>query len=174
MTYTAKTFNLPALPGLSEKQITVHLALYEGYVKNVNLILENPAAGRFNFEFNGMRMHELYFEQLEGRLTSLTAGSALVGIEEKAREVATTRGVGWVVVYFDPDTKKPHTVFVNDHEVGQLAGLPIILALDMWEHAYMVDYLPAEKKNYVDAFFANVNWGVVEKRFEDAMKMSVA
>ncbi len=196
MTYTAKTFNLPALQGLSEKQIKVHLALYEGYVKHVNLIAETlkgyAAYGdkategdkyattemrrRYAFEFNGMRMHELYFSQFEGGQTSLTADSALanaakekygeMSLEDHIRSVANTRGIGWVVVYKDPVANTIHTTFVGDHEVGQLAGLPILLALDLWEHAYMVDYVPAEKKNYIDAFFANLNWSVVEKRFD--------
>jgi len=194
MTYTAKTFNIPALTGISGKQIKVHLGLYEGYVKHVNLIMEKLGAvrsgqleldsyiiaelrRRFAFEFDGMRMHEYYFEQLEGSLTSLTVESALAkaaaekyGSSENfiahIKEVASTRGIGWVVVYADPQEKLLHTIFVADHEVGQLAGLPIVLALDLWEHAYMVDYVPAEKKNYIDAFFANLNWGVVEKRFD--------
>ena len=196
MTYTPKTFDLPALVGISEKQVKVHLGLYEGYVKHTNLIVKKIAAlkasdadgnayiiaelrRRFGFEFDGMRMHEYYFSQFEnneGRLTSLTTGGALEkavahkyedqGLEAQIREVAGARGIGWVVVYADPSADTLHTVFVNDHELGQLAGLPIILALDLWEHAYMVDYVPAEKKNYIDAFFANINWGVVEKRFE--------
>src|SRR3989344_9679189 len=186
MQYAPKTFNLPVLTGLSEKQIKVHLALYEGYVKHVNLIMTTIAAyqstdneggkyaitefrRRFAFEFDGMRMHELYFEQLEGescklqeKSTLFEAASAKYGNTENflkhIREVAGSRGIGWVVVYADPIGKTLHTVFVNDHEVGQLAGLPILLALDLWEHAYMVDYIPAEKKNYIDAFFANLNW----------------
>lgn len=197
MTYTAKTFNLPTLSGLSEKQIKVHVGLYEGYVKQVNLIAETFAkvrAGeltldpyvqaelrrRFAFEFDGMRMHEYYFEQLEGSKQEQEAGSQLAkAAAEKygsggkfiahIKEVAGARGVGWVVVYADPRANTLHTVFVGDHEIGQLAGLPIILALDMWEHAFMVDYVPADKKNYVDAFLANLNWGVVEKRFDQAM-----
>ena len=199
MTYSSKTFNLSTLTGLSEKQIKVHLALYEGYVKHVNLIMEKIKAlreadvedagstegnayliaelrRRFAFEFDGMRMHEYYFEQFEGSQTSLTTGGAFrKAIAEKygkqelvahIKEVAGSRGIGWVVVYSDPVAKTLHTVFVNDHEMGALAGLPIVLALDLWEHAYMVDYVPAEKKNYIDAFFANLNWSVVEKRFE--------
>jgi Fe-Mn family superoxide dismutase len=196
MTYTAKTFNLPVLEGLSEKQIKVHLALYEGYVKNVNLVMSTIAAysqtddeggkyaiaelrRRFAFEFDGMRMHEYYFEQFLGT----KGGSPESGLAKAAAEkygsgedfikhikaVAGTRGIGWVVVYSDPMAKTIHTVFVNDHELGHLAGLPILLALDLWEHAYMVDYVPADKKNYIDAFFANLNWSVVEKRFDDAM-----
>ena len=197
MTYSPKTFNLPVLTGLSERQIQVHLALYEGYVKHVNLIMEKikvlteaDAEGnayliselrrRFAFEFDGMRMHELYFAQLEAGGRKLEAGSALFetasakygsceNFVKHIREVAGSRGIGWVVVYADPVAKTIHTTFVGDHEVGQLAGLSILFALDLWEHAYMVDYVPAEKKNYIDAFFANLNWSVVEKRFDDAI-----
>ena len=195
MTYSPRSFDIPALTGLSEKQIKVHLALYEGYVKHVNLIAEKlvdvrhgkleldpyliaELRRRFAFEFDGMRMHELYFAQLEAGGRKLEAGSALAkiaeekygkgGLEAHVKEVAGTRGIGWVVVYFDSVAGTPHTVFVGDHELGQLAGLPILLALDLWEHAYMVDYMPADKKNYIDAFFANLNWGVVERRFDQA------
>jgi superoxide dismutase, Fe-Mn family len=193
-TYTPKTFNLPELPGLSEKQIKVHLGLYEGYVKHVNLIAEKLNAvrsgtleldpyivaelrRRFAFEFDGMRMHEYYFEQLEHGAQALNVESALAKVVsekygstdafmEHIKEVAGSRGIGWVVVYQDTRAGNIiHTVFVADHEVGQLSGLPIILALDLWEHAFMVDYVPAEKKNYIEAFLKNVNWSVVENRF---------
>lgn len=199
MTYTAKTFTLPTLSGISDTQLKVHLALYEGYVKHVNLIMEKLGAvragqldldpyivaelrRRFAFEFDGMRMHEYFFEQFEGAPTALGAESALAaaalekygsseGLTTHIKDVAGTRGIGWVVVYADPRAGNAlHTVFVNDHELGQLSGLPVLLALDLWEHAYMVDYVPADKKSYVDAFLANVNWSVVEKRFDEATK----
>lgn len=196
MIYPIKTFNIPVLEGLSEKQIKVHLGLYEGYVKNVNLLMEKiqtlkeaDAEGnayviaelrrRFGFEFDGMRMHEYYFSQFEAKAATLNQDSELAsaalekygeqGLIAHMKEVAGSRGIGWVVVYSDPIAKTLHTVFVADHEVGQLAGLPVILALDLWEHAFMVDYVPGEKKNYIEAFFANLNWSVVEKRFEAAM-----
>lgn len=196
MTYTARTFNLPALSGISEKQIAVHLALYEGYVKHVNLIsdqLKQVREGalsldpytvaelrrRFAFEFDGMRMHEYYFDQLEGGAAAFTESTlknaavakygSVDGLISHIKEVAGSRGIGWVVVYFDKVANELHTTFVGDHEVGQLSGLPIILALDLWEHAFMVDYVPAEKKTYIDAFFANMNWSVCEKRFETAI-----
>ncbi|MEK7604363.1 MAG: Fe-Mn family superoxide dismutase [Patescibacteria group bacterium] len=199
MTYTAKAFNLPTLSGISEKQIKVHLALYEGYVKHVNLMAETlhgyasygdkategdkyaitELRRRFAFEFDGMRMHEYYFEQFEAGATAANQNSPLAsvatekygaaGLVGHIKEVAGSRGIGWVVVYYDPTVKVLHTTFVADHEVGQLAGLPIILVLDLWEHAYMVDYVPAEKKNYIDAFFANLNWSVAEARFAKAM-----
>ncbi|MEK9160928.1 MAG: Fe-Mn family superoxide dismutase [Patescibacteria group bacterium] len=192
MTYTARTFALPKLKGLSEKQIEVHLALYAGYVTHMNLILDtiarlrnedadknaftvNELRRRLGFEFDGMRMHEYYFEQFEGGATDVATEGPLNslaiarygswdGFIAHVKEVAGTRGIGWVVVYFDPVANSFHTAFVNDHELGQLAGLPIILVLDLWEHAYMVDYVPAQKKTYVEAFLENVNWTVVDAR----------
>lgn len=195
MNYPTKSFAIPALNGISEKQVKVHLALYEGYVKHANLIMEKLAAvrsgqleldpymvselrRRFAFEFDGMRMHEYYFSQFEGGPAPLSTDSTLAKVVAEKygsqdlithiKEVAGSRGIGWVVVYADASADTLHTVFVNDHELGQLSGLPIVLALDVWEHAFMVDYVPAEKKNYIDAFFANLNWSVVEKRFEEA------
>jgi Fe-Mn family superoxide dismutase len=76
-----------------------------------------------------------------------------------------TRGIGWSIVYFDPVAETPHVAWVGDHEQGQLGSLPIMLVLDMWEHAFMVDYVPADKKQYVEAFFKNLNWEVIESRF---------
>lgn len=191
MEYAARTFDIPALKGLSQKQMEVHLGLYEGYVKHVNLIrskiaslkestddntyLINELRRRFAFEFDGMRMHEYYFEQFEGGAKELPDSSPLSSATEEkygswekfiehVKEVTGTRGIGWTVVYYDPAGRTLHTVFVNDHEIGQLAGLPIILAVDLWEHAYMVDYMPTEKKSYVEAFLQNVNWEVVSRR----------
>jgi Fe-Mn family superoxide dismutase len=197
MTYTARTFNLPELKGLSKKQIDVHLALYEGYVKHVNLIMEkiatyketdaegnayaiNEMRRRLGFVFDGMRMHEYYFEQFEGGATPAdTASEFAAAVSTKygswdqfiahVKEVAGTRGIGWVIVYSDPRADTIHTAFVEDHQLGQLSGLPILLAVDLWEHAFMVDYVPAEKKNYVEAFLENVNWDCVRGRFLQAV-----
>lgn len=188
-----QTFNLNTLEGLSEKQIKVHLALYEGYVKHVNLLREQIAElttldkekyayaitetrRRLGFEFNGMRMHEYYFSQFEGATSELNSESELGrSLTEKYgsvsdfithfTQVGMSRGIGWSVLYKDPVGGTVHTAWVTDHELGQLGGLPIILAMDMWEHAFMVDYVPAEKKNYIEAFLKNLNWSVVEKRF---------
>lgn len=192
-TYEAKKFDLPALPGISEKQVAVHLALYEGYVKHMNVlrgqIADLEAADtdknayaimetrrRLGFEWNGMRMHEYYFTQFEGGAKAHTKGGALeAAVAEKygswdqfiahVTAVAMSRGIGWSIVYWDQDGKTPHVAWVADHEVGQLGSLPVILALDMWEHAFMVDYVPADKKKYIEAFFQNLNWEVIEARF---------
>lgn len=196
MSYTPRTFTLPTLTGLSSEQIAVHLALYEGYVKHTNLILEtiqklrsedaeanafviNELRRRLGFEFDGMRMHEYYFEQFEGGASFPSSDGpfheavvnkhgSFEGLLSHLKEVAGTRGIGWVVLYFDKQGNTLHTAFVNDHEVGQLAGLPILLAIDLWEHAYMVDYVPAERKSYVEAFLDNVHWGVVENRLTNS------
>ncbi len=196
MKYQTHEFNLPVLTDLSSKQMEVHLGLYAGYVKHVNLIREkiaelsqnqkensyiiNELRRRFAFEFNGMRLHEYYFEQFQDSASVQKMDCALSkaatekygsyeNLNAHIRSVASARGIGWVVVYFDTVVKTIHTVFVSEHELGQLAGLPVILVVDMWEHAFMVDYVPAEKSKYVDAVFANLNWEVIEKRF-DAIK----
>lgn len=192
-TYEAKKFNLPTLLGISDKQIAVHLALYEGYVRHTNVlrtqITDLEAADkeknayaimevrrRLGFEFNGMRMHEFYFSQFEDGAKTHTEGGAFeAAMSEKYGSwdafiahitgVAMSRGIGWSVLYFDKVGNTPHVAWVSDHELGQLGSLPIMLALDMWEHAFMVDYVPADKKQYVEAFFKNLNWEVVEARF---------
>jgi len=192
--YTPQTFNLPELSGLSEKQIKVHIGLYEGYVKHINLLREQikdletldkekyayaitETRRRLGFEFNGMRMHEYYFTQLEGGAQDINTGSGLAdavgekyGSVEKFiahfTAVGMSRGIGWSILYYDPIGKTPHVAWVTDHELGQLGGLPILLAMDMWEHAFMIDYVPSEKKNYIEAFLKNLNWSVVEKRFD--------
>ncbi len=191
-TYKAKKFNLPKMEGISEKQMEVHLGLYDGYVTHVNKLRDSvhdlettdkekyayaimEMRRRLGFEFDGMRMHEYYFTQFEGGYKEVSDDSRLKkAVSEKYGSfdafvthfttISMTRGIGWTVLYNDTNESTVHTVWVSDHEIGQLAGLPIILALDMWEHAFMVDYTPKEKKSYVEAFFKNLNWEVAERR----------
>jgi len=193
MKYELQEFNIPSLTGLSEKQIEVHLGLYKGYVSHVNLIAEklrdgtegkDPYTGaelrrRFAFEFDGMRMHENYFEQIEGGNAEIDGGGKLAaavgakygdvnGFIDHIKLVAGSRGIGWIVVYYDPKADTVHTIFAGDHELGHLSGLPILYCVDMWEHAFMVDYIPSEKAKYLDAFLGNTNWKVAEDRFSKA------
>lgn len=194
--YQEHTFKFPELKGISQKQLDVHLKLYGGYVKNVNLLLATVAAyqntndeggafavaemrRRLGFEFDGMRTHEYYFSQWESGSNSDAPilQKALADQYESFEKwlgyfktVGMTRGIGWTILYFDGAVKKFHNAWVADHELGQLAGLPIILAMDMWEHAFMVDYAPADKKKYIEAFFDNLNWGVMEERFSKVKK----
>ncbi len=190
--YETKTFDLPTLEGISDKEIKMHLGLYEGYVKHTNHLQEqiNELAQldkdkyayaitelrrRLGFEFNGMRMHEYYFEQFEGgpkavnqesmiaQLVSIKYGSWEDFIQHFS-EVGMSRGIGWTILYHDLEQSTVHTAWVSDHELGQLGGTSVVLAMDMWEHAFMVDYLPSEKKQYIEAFLKNINWEVVGDR----------
>lgn len=189
MQYSEEQFHLPELTGLSAKQIEVHLKLYAGYVKNVNAITTkidelkadseanslalSELKRRFGFEFNGMRLHELYFEALGG--DGQPAGALIEAITAQwgtfdawlaeFKALGAMRGIGWVLLTYDQTAKTFHNIWVSDHELGHLAGLPIILAMDMWEHAFMVDYVPAQKSDYVAAFFQNLNWQILDKRF---------
>ena len=195
--FEEQKFTIPKLKGISEKNIEEHLKLYAGYVKHANLILEkiaelksNPeknayALGeinrRFGFEFNGMRNHEVYFRSLEGGVKPLLQDGAFVkAVAEhwgsldawiaEFKAIALTRGIGWAMLYYDPVSKQLLNAWVDEQHCGQLANSTLILGLDMWEHAYVADYHPSGKKQYIEDFFSNLNWGVVEKNFTDAMQ----
>lgn len=131
---------------------------------------------RFGFEFNGMRNHEIYFKSLEGGAKILPANSKLkVTIEKQTssweiwldefKTLAMTRGIGWAVLYYDKQTKQLIQTWIDEQHIGQLNGCEMILALDMWEHAFITDYQPSGKKQYIEDFFKNLNWEVVEKNF---------
>ena len=190
MTYEPVSFDIPTLTGISQESIDMHLGLYAGYVKHVNLIREKIAAysadqdnngyaiaemqRRLGFEFGGMRNHEYYFAQFEGGAKELPDGPLKEKIAfqwgsfeawlERFKQVALTRGVGWAMLYHDPHTDQLVQTWVDEQHLGQLADVDIILALDMWEHAYLRDYVAADKGQYVEAFFANLNWEVVSAR----------
>ena len=190
-------FNIGELKGISAKNIEEHLKLYAGYVKHANLILEKiheykgyekedsfapyvvgEMERRFSFEYNGMRNHEIYFESLSGGAKTLPENSQLQkAIEEEwgsyevwlnhFKAIALTRGIGWAMLYYDRKEKRLLSTWVDEQHLGQLQDCSLILALDMWEHAYVYDYPTSEKKKYVEAFFDNLNWGVVEKKFQE-------
>jgi len=183
--YETKIFNISTLTGISERTIKEHLGLYAGYVKHVNHIhneMENVTdvyaktemQRRLGFEFGGMRNHEYYFAQFEEGAKEIPDGDFKILVESQfgstdafiayIRTIAMTRGVGWAMTYIDRQTNKLVCTWVDEQHLGQLADLDIVLALDMWEHSYMLDYAPSEKATYVDAFFANLNWEVVADR----------
>lgn len=189
MRYEPKSFSIPETPGISKETMDNHVKLYEGYVKHVNLIRDAIAKERdggddtyalaemqrrLGFEFGGMRNHEYYFSQFEGGAHSLPDGKLKDLIEkqwgsvtqwlERFKQIAKTRGVGWAMLYHDNKTDQLVQTWVDEQQLGQLADLDIVLALDMWEHSYMHDYLSAEKGKYIDAFFANLNWDTVSSR----------
>lgn len=193
-TFTPKTFNIPELKGISAKNIEEHLKLYKGYVTNANLILKKieeygkdyeantyviaELQRRFSFEFDGMRNHEYYFTQFEsGYIPSsnsplkekiMQTWGTIDAWVNTFKALAMTRGVGWAILYYDPLSDKLLHSWVEEQHLGQLIGLTPILCLDMWEHAYVYDYPTSEKKKYVEAFFTNINWEVIEENFKKA------
>lgn len=188
-------FNIGTLKGISAKNIEEHIKLYAGYVKHSNLILEKIAEymadpekntyvigelqRRFGFEFNGMRNHEYYFKSFENGGNPLPKNSKLkIAIEKQApsfdtwltgfKALAMTRGIGWAVLYWDKQTEQLVHAWIDEQHLGQLNGLNWILGIDMWEHAFIYDYPTSEKKKYVEAFFENLNWEIIEKNFIEA------
>ena len=146
--------------------------------KNTYLIGELQR--RFGFEWNGMRNHEYYFKSLEGGAKNLPPDSKLkIAIEKQApsfdlwlsgfKNLAMTRGIGWAILYYDKQTDQLMHTWVDEQHLGQLNGLQYILGIDMWEHAYVYDYPTSEKKKYVEAFFENLNWEVIEENFKKAL-----
>lgn len=190
MKYEAKIFSIPEIPGISKATMDNHLGLYAGYVKHVNLIDEQIKAlsadidknayaigelqRRLGFEFCGMRNHEYYFSQFEDGAKTLPDGKLKEMIESQwgtveawlngFMQIAKARGIGWAMLYFDPKTSQLVQTWVDEQHIGQLVDVDIILALDMWEHSYLMDYTSPEKGKYIDAFFAAVNWEIVAAR----------
>ena len=190
--FTAKTFTIPDLKGISAKNIEEHLKLYAGYVKFANytqnqineLSVDTTKNAyeigelnrRFSFEYNGMRNHELYFAQFEGGAKALGSESsalraALVSefgsfenFLTKMKTTTMTRGIGWTMLSYDNESKHYIIHWLDEQHLGQLQNTKPILALDMWEHSYVADYQPSGKKQYVEDFFENLNWEVIEKR----------
>ena len=191
MAYTAKDYNnLIGMEGFSETLLKNHFTLYQGYVTNTNKVLDTlseMAKGgkigtpeyaelkrRLGWEFNGMRLHELYFENLGGdgavdnNLPLIAAIVAQFGSYESWKKdfIATglMRGIGWAILYDDPVQKRLVNCWINEHDVGHLAGGTPLLIMDVFEHAYMPQY-GLNRAQYIDAFFSNVNWAACSSRY---------
>lgn len=192
-TYQQRDFALSGLQGISDKEIEVHKGLYAGYVKNVNLLNERIAAleaegkagspdwaelvRRLGFEYDGMILHEYYFGNLKAGATPLDQSSRLAReIADQFgsfdawlgefKAVASMRGVGWAILYQDPTNGRLANFWVSLHQDGVPTGYRPILVLDVWEHAFMVDYVPAERPKYIEAFLKNVDWQAAEGRLQ--------
>ncbi|HWC02293.1 MAG TPA: Fe-Mn family superoxide dismutase [Methylomirabilota bacterium] len=195
VSYTPKQFNLSGLTGISDKTLEMHFKLYEGYVKETNRLSariaeflkdgqvdqeEMPAYSeltrRLGFEYNGMVLHEYYFENMtragsgdparRSRLVQaaeLSLGSYATWKTDFV-SVGKMRGVGWAICFQDPASGRLSNHWITLHEVGNVAGFAPVLVMDVWEHAFILDYAPAERPRYIEAFFANIAWDVVERR----------
>ncbi len=188
MTYTAKDYSkLIGMEGFSDALLKNHFTLYQGYVNNTNKLVDllsskakdatNPEYAelkrRFGFEFNGMRLHEYYFENLGGKAAPDKSGALARKLaeaygsyenwEQDFRATGAMRGIGWVVLYQDNVTGALFNQWINEHEIGHLAGCKLILVMDVFEHAFMTDY-GLKRADYIAAFFKNINWPEVQKR----------
>ncbi len=190
--YTAKDYSkLIGMEGLSEALLNNHFTLYQGYVTNTNKLLDTipqmmkddkgsspefaELKRRLGWEFNGMRLHEYYFENLggkgaidkNGRLgKKLTEDfGSYEAWEKEFRAVGAMRGIGWAALYQDVASGKLINFWINEHDTGHPGGNSLILIMDVFEHAFMLDY-GTKKAGYIDAFFKNINWAAAEARLK--------
>lgn len=194
--YKARQFNLSSLKGISDETLEMHFKLYEGYVKETNKLTEKitefikdgnvdqeemPAYSeltrRLGFEYNGMVLHEYYFDNLKtgGGLGDPGKSSQFVNAAESTFGsydiwkadfvgIGKMRGVGWAICNQNPANGRISNHWITLHETGNVAGFNPILVMDVWEHAFLLDYKPSERPKYIEAFFSNINWEEVEKR----------
>ncbi|HEX6570515.1 MAG TPA: Fe-Mn family superoxide dismutase [Steroidobacteraceae bacterium] len=192
--YEPREFDLTAVTGLSQRAIELHLELYQGYVKEFNTLLAEQSAGfpapgeaaspldlasharRFAFEYNGIVLHELFFEALgapgatapdkQGVLAD-AAERSFGGLEQwmqHAAALAKLRGVGWVVAVRERDSNRIYNCWVDLHHLATPANTDVVLALDLWEHAYLLDFAPSQRTNYFEMLWNSVDWARVEAR----------
>lgn len=192
MAYTAKDYSkLIGMAGFSETLLKNHFTLYQGYVTNTNKVLDTLAQmlkdgktaapeyaelkRRLGWEWNGMRLHELYFENLGGK-SALDPGSALAkklasefgsleAWEKDFRATGAMRGIGWVALYQDGASGRLINFWINEHDTAHPAGATPLLIMDVFEHAYMIDY-GLKKADYIEAFFKNIDWAAVSSRLK--------
>lgn len=191
MKYEAKNYeNLLGLQGFSDQILKNHFTLYQGYVANFNklndilIVMEKEGKHgapevaelnrRFGWEFNGMRLHEYYFENLSKEPAGFNKNSALSEKinkdwdsyeewEKDFKAMGMMRGIGWIVLYYDVEADRLFNVWINEHDVGHFAGAKPLLVMDVFEHAYMLDY-GLKRADYIEAFFKAIDWNIVEKR----------
>lgn len=188
MTYEQKDFShLKGLAGFSDALLDLHFTLYNGYVANTNGAIQKMASTpkgtpefaelrrRFGWEWNGMRLHELYFGNLSkdsvssGDAPLLTERIAKVygsmeKWEEDFRACGAMRGIGWVILAHDKESGGLFTTWINEHDLGHLAGAVPLIVMDVFEHAFITEY-GLNRAAYIDAFIAGLDWRAAEARF---------
>lgn len=189
MSYEPQKFDqLLGIEGFSDNLLQAHFGLYEGYVKNTNLVLEElgkteigsyqfaELKRRFGWEFDGMRMHELYFGNLMKGGSKLEDGMALKkkieedfgsveNWEKDFRATLAMRGIGWAVLYYDTEGQKLFNAWIGEHDGGHLATCVPIMVIDAFEHAYIADY-GTKRPEYINAVMNVLCWHVAEGRFK--------
>lgn len=186
--YQSMTFsNLLGIQYLSDKSLNDHFFLYEGYVKNTNKLIQeldvlskeglyntpefSEMKRRFGWEWNGIRLHELYFSNMIkggnflGRDTNLFKKivrdfGSYDNWEKDFKAIGLIRGMGWTILCYGPFEDRLFNVWINEHNTGHLCTAFPILVMDMFEHAYIMDY-GTDKKKYIDSFFKMIDWEAV-------------
>jgi Fe-Mn family superoxide dismutase len=204
--YKARQFNLSNLKGISDETLEMHFKLYEGYVKETNKLNEKISEfvkggkvdqdefaeyselnRRLGFEYNGMVLHEYYFDNLktdggtgDPNNTSVFRQSAKESFgsydiwKAEFTGIGKMRGVGWAICYQNPMNGALSNHWITLHETGNVAGFTPVLVMDVWEHAYILDYQPADRPKYIEAFFSNIDWNVVERRLQHQKAQPIA
>lgn len=192
MAYEAKDYGkLIGMEGFSEQLLKNHFTLYQGYVTNTNKVLDildqllkdgktaTPEFAelkrRLGWEFNGMRLHELYFDNLggkggidrNGKLVKKMAADfgSYENWEKDFKATGAMRGIGWAVLYQDSGSGRLLNFWVNEHDVAHPAGCTPLLIMDVFEHAFMLDY-GLKRADYIEAFFKNINGAAAEARLK--------
>lgn len=182
--------HLIGMEGFSETLLRNHFTLYQGYVANTNKLAELLSAmakegrfgpeyaelrRRFGWEWNGMRLHEMYFNNLGGKTPPDPASDVYKLIAEQFgsfeawqkefQAIGAVRGIGWVILYYDGCGKRLFNQWINEHDVGHLAGARPLLVMDVFEHAFITDY-GLKRADYIQAFWKNINWEKVNERLK--------
>lgn len=191
MPYQAVNYEaLLGTPGFSDQLLKNHFTLYQGYVTNTNKLSEvlegmlkegtvgtpeyNELKRRLGWEFCGMRLHEYYFGNMSKAPTASSATSSLhkkmvtafgsfEAWEKDFKAVGSMRGIGWAILYYDAPADRLFNVWINEHDVGHFAGCTPLLVMDVFEHAFMLDY-GTKRADYIEAFMKAINWSAVEER----------
>src|SRR5262244_567689 len=206
MTYKPRQFNLSNLKGISDETLEMHFKLYEGYVKETNKLNEkilefvkdakvdqdefaeySELTRRLGFEYNGMVLHEYYFDNLKsgGGTGDPTTNSNFLKAAERSFGsydiwkadfvgIGKMRGVGWAICYENPSNGALSNHWITLHETGNVAGFNPVLVMDVWEHAFLLDYKPAERPKYIEAFFSNIDWSTCDERMKRGSAASSA
>jgi Fe-Mn family superoxide dismutase len=194
--YEPRQFDLSGLNGISDQTLEMHFKLYEGYVKETNKLTEKISAfladgkvdqeempayseltRRLGFEYNGMVLHEYYFENMK-KGSTVTDPEKTSGFYRAAESsfgsyetwkadfvgIGKMRGVGWAMCYQNPANGRLSNHWITLHETGNVSGFTPVLVMDVWEHAFLLDYKPADRPKYIEAFFSNIDWAACEAR----------
>lgn len=192
--FEPKPLKYRSLPGLSETQLAEHYKLYVGYVNKTNEIREkllradrrqaNATYSEYRelkleetFSLNGIKLHELYFDNLSmaggqpGEEIAYHLRRSFGSVENWMQDFYALglAARGWGLLAFDLDEREVRNFLQDAHNVGVITRTVPLLVLDVYEHAYFIDYM-TDKKAYLNTFFRNIDWNVVNNRLRRCLQ----